>query len=115
MVRLGGMYGPDVTAISRGSSRRPRQPGRPGGRRCRDSRCSVRWGTSHRAGARFGPHAIRVTDYLAHDASRPHLALRVDPLQDMTVVDAGDVEMPAGVAAPFPSRRTRRRTPPEPA
>src|SRR2546425_11903416 len=53
-------------------------------------------GTSYRAGARFGPKMIRTTDYLPHDASRPHLALRVDPLQDLRVVDAGDIEM-AGV------------------
>ena len=53
-------------------------------------------GTSHRPGARFGPHAIRQTCYLAHDGSRPHLALRVDALQDIRVVDAGDVEMYSG-------------------
>jgi len=53
-------------------------------------------GTSHRPGARFGPQAIRSTDYLPHDGSRPHLALRVDPLQDLRVLDAGDVEMPPG-------------------
>ncbi len=53
-------------------------------------------GTSHRPGARFGPQAIRGTDYLPHDASRPHLALRVDPLQDLRVRDAGDVPMPPG-------------------
>jgi len=53
-------------------------------------------GTSHRPGARFGPQAIRLTDYLPHDASRPHLALGVDPLRDLRVVDAGDVEMPPG-------------------
>jgi agmatinase len=51
-------------------------------------------GTSYRAGARFGPKLIRTTDYLPHDSSRPHLALRVDPLQEMRVVDAGDIEMP---------------------
>ena len=51
-------------------------------------------GTSYRAGARFGPKAIRTTDYLDHDGSRPHLALRVDPLRDMRVLDAGDVLMP---------------------
>jgi len=50
-------------------------------------------GTSYRAGARFGPQMIRTTDYLPHDASRPHLTLRVDPLQELRVVDAGDVEM----------------------
>jgi agmatinase len=51
-------------------------------------------GVSYRAGARFGPMAIRTTDYLEHHGSRPHLALRTDPLVDLTVVDAGDVEMP---------------------
>ena len=53
-------------------------------------------GTSHRPGTRFGPQAIRQTCYLPHDGSRPHLALRVDALQDIRVVDAGDVEMPPG-------------------
>jgi agmatinase len=58
-------------------------------------------GTSYRAGARFGPKVIRTTDYNPHDASRPHLALRVDPLRDLRVVDAGDIEMP-GVEARVP-------------
>ncbi len=53
-------------------------------------------GTSHRPGTRFGPMAIRGTDYLRHSGSRPHLALRVDALQDLTIVDSGDVEMPPG-------------------
>jgi agmatinase len=53
-------------------------------------------GASHRPGARFGPQAIRSTDYLPHDGSRPHLALHVDPLRDLHVRDAGDVPMPAG-------------------
>src|SRR4051795_6553079 len=53
-------------------------------------------GTSHRPGTRFGPSAIRQTDYLPQDGSRPHLALRVDALQDLAVVDMGDVEMPPG-------------------
>jgi agmatinase len=56
-------------------------------------------GTSHRAGARFGPQAIRTTDYLAHDGSRPSLALRTDGLRDLRVLDAGDVEMYSGDAA----------------
>ncbi|MEI6229363.1 MAG: agmatinase [Actinomycetes bacterium] len=56
-------------------------------------------GTSWRAGARFGPQAIRMTDYNPHDGSRPSLALRVDGLADMRVVDAGDVEMYSGDAA----------------
>ena len=53
-------------------------------------------GTSHRAGCRFGPLAIRTTDYLPHDGQRPHLALGVEPLTELGVVDVGDVEMPSG-------------------
>jgi agmatinase len=53
-------------------------------------------GTSYRPGARFGPQAIRLTDYLAHDGMRPHLALGVDPLTELPVVDAGDVKMLPG-------------------
>ncbi|MEU8000348.1 agmatinase [Catellatospora sp. NPDC049111] len=54
-------------------------------------------GTSHRPGTRFGPNAIRGTDYLPHDGSRPHLALRVDPLgPDLAVYDAGDLELYSG-------------------
>lgn len=51
-------------------------------------------GTSWRPGARFGPQAIRSTDYLPHSGYRPHLALGVDPLHALGVVDAGDVYMP---------------------
>ena len=51
-------------------------------------------GTSHRPGARFGPRAIRSTDYLPHSGYRPHLGLGVDPLGALGVVDAGDVHMP---------------------
>ncbi len=53
-------------------------------------------GTSHRPGTRFGPQAIRQACYLPFDGSRPHLALRVDALQDIRVVDAGDIEMYSG-------------------
>jgi len=93
MARYGGMFGPDVTFL--------------GVERCDlDEPSSFEGadvviigapydaGTSYRAGARFGPKMIRMTDYLPHDSSRPHLALRVDPLQELRVVDAGDVEMP---------------------
>jgi len=50
-------------------------------------------GTSYRSGAKFGPQAIRGTDYLGHDGERPHMALRVDALKDIKVVDAGDLLM----------------------
>lgn len=53
-------------------------------------------GTSYRPGARFGPQAIRSTDYLPHDGSRPHLALGVDPLTELRIGDAGDVLMQPG-------------------
>src|SRR3954468_13455174 len=50
-------------------------------------------GTSHRPGTRFGPSAIRQACYLPQDGSRPSLALRVDALRDLRVVDAGDVSL----------------------
>jgi len=106
MARLGGMYGPDVTYL--------------GVERCDPEDATAMRGadivvigapydagTSYRPGARFGPQAIRITDYLPHDASRPHLALRVDPLKDLTVVDAGDVEM-AGVEGRQPLDQLER-------
>src|SRR6187200_534269 len=95
MTRYGGQYGPDVTFL--------------GVDRCDlDDEATFAGadvvvlgapfdgGTSHRPGTRFGPQAIRSTDYLPHDGSRPHLALRVDGLRDLRVLDAGDVEMPPG-------------------
>ncbi|MEO7982122.1 MAG: arginase family protein, partial [Sporichthyaceae bacterium] len=95
MARYGPMFGPDITFL--------------GVQRCDlDDPASFAGadvvvvgapfdgGTSYRPGTRFGPQAIRSTDYLPHDGSRPHLALRVDPLRDLRVLDAGDVEMPPG-------------------
>ena len=64
-------------------------------------------GTSHRSGARFGPMAIRTTDYLPFDGERPHLALGVDPLRDLRVVDVGDVLMLAGEIEPALERLER--------
>src|SRR4030088_2718335 len=92
MPRLGGMYGPDVTFL--GVTRCDlSQPATLEGADVVIIGAPYDAGTSYRAGARFGPKMIRTTDYLPHDASRPHLALRVDPLQDLRVVDAGDIEM----------------------
>jgi len=98
--RLGGMYGPDVTFL--------------GVERCDLHEPSTfesadiviigapyDAGTSYRAGARFGPQAIRTTDYLPHDSSRPHLTLRVDPLKALRILDAGDIEM-AGAEGQVP-------------
>ena len=95
MTRLANMYGPDATFLGVPGADLADQPsyaeadivilGAP-----------FDGGTSHRPGARFGPQAIRGTDYLPHDASRPHLALGVDPLTELRMVDAGDAEMPSG-------------------
>ncbi len=95
MTRYGAQFGPDITFL--------------GVDRCDlDDEAALRsadvvvlgapfdGGTSHRPGTRFGPMAIRGTDYLPHDGSRPSLALRTDGLVDLRVVDAGDVEMPPG-------------------
>ncbi len=54
------------------------------------------WGTSYRAGARFGPKAIREADYLGFDGSRPHLPTGIDALSVLNVVDAGDLLLPVG-------------------
>lgn len=94
-MRIGNMYGADATFL-----------GVPAG----DPDVAAQWanaaaviigapfdgGTSHRSGCRFGPQAIRTTDYLPHDGMRPSLALGVDPLTALGVVDLGDVEMPSG-------------------
>jgi agmatinase len=95
MARIGNLYGPDATflgvpAVDPDDVERWRQSaaviiGAP-----------FDGGTSHRAGCRFGPQAMRTTDYLPHDGLRPSLALGVDPLADLAVVDLGDVEMPSG-------------------
>ncbi|WP_310723187.1 agmatinase [Streptomyces sp. N2A] len=95
MPRYGSMFGPDITFL--------------GVERCTlDEPETYReadvvivgapfdGGVSHRPGTRFGPQAMRATDYNAHDGSRPSLAMRVDALADLRVLDAGDVEMFAG-------------------
>jgi agmatinase len=95
MARIGNLFGPDATFV---------------GIPAADLDEAASWqeasavilgapfdgGTSHRAGCRFGPQAIRLTDYLPHDGMRPHLALDVDPLVELGVVDLGDIEMPSG-------------------
>jgi agmatinase len=103
MARYGGMFGPDVTFL--GVERCDLdEPSTFQGAGAVVIGAPYDAGTSYRAGARFGPKMIRITDYLPHDSSRPHLALRVDPLQELRVVDAGDVEMP-GVEARMPLDR----------
>jgi agmatinase len=95
MPRYGSMYGPDITflGVDRCALDEPDS--------FADADVVVLGapfdgGTSHRPGTRFGPQAIRMTDYLPPDGSRPSLALRVDGLRDLRVLDAGDVEMFSG-------------------
>src|SRR5579864_6673022 len=95
MARLGSMYGPDTTflGVPRANLEEPTSYA--------DADVVVvgapfDGGTSHRPGTRFGPMAIRQACYLPIDGSRPHMALRVDALKDISVVDAGDVEMYSG-------------------
>src|SRR6202161_4444492 len=94
-MRLGNMYGPDATfvGVPGADLADPVSFGRAG---AVIIGAPFDGGTSHRPGARFGPQAIRLTDYLPHDGSRPHLALGVDPLVELGVVDVGDVEMLPG-------------------
>ncbi len=95
MARLGNMYGPDATFLGIPSADID-DPGSLHGAAAVIVGAPFDGGTSHRAGCRFGPQAIRLADYLPHDGMRPHLALDVDPLIELGVVDVGDVEMPSG-------------------
>src|SRR5947208_17126273 len=95
MTRYGAQYGPDITFL--GVERCDLEdPGTYAGADVLIVGAPFDGGTSHRPGTRFGPQAIRATDYLAHDGSRPSLALRTDGLHDLRVLDAGDVEMYSG-------------------
>ncbi len=95
MARIGNLYGPDATFLGVPAADPDElESWRSAGAAIIGA--PFDGGTSHRSGCRFGPQAIRVTDYLAHDGSRPSLALGVDALKDLSVVDLGDVEMPSG-------------------
>ncbi|HET8989856.1 MAG TPA: agmatinase [Acidimicrobiales bacterium] len=95
MTRRGNLYGPDATFLGVPAAD-PDDPATWGSARAALLGAPFDGGTSHRPGARFGPQAIRLTDYLPHDGRRPSLALGVDPLEALAVVDLGDVEMPSG-------------------
>jgi agmatinase len=94
-VRTGNMFGPDATFLGVPAASLD-DPETLAGAAAVIVGAPFDGGTSHRAGCRFGPLAIRTTDYLPHDASRPHLALGVDPLRELGVVDVGDVLMVPG-------------------
>jgi len=95
MARIGNMFGPDATSLGVPAADLD-VPESYAGAGAVIVGAPYDGGTSHRPGARFGPQAIRFTDYLPHDGRRPHLALGVDPLVELRVVDVGDVEMPPG-------------------
>lgn len=95
MTRLGNLYGPDATFLGVPAAD-PDEPASWQRAVAAIIGAPFDGGTSHRSGCRFGPQAMRLTDYLPHDGKRPHLALGVDPLVDLGVVDLGDVEMPSG-------------------
>jgi agmatinase len=94
-MRIGNLYGPDATFLGVPTAD-PEDVARWSSAQAVIIGAPFDGGTSHRAGCRFGPHAIRTTDYLPHDGQRPSLALGLDPLVDLGVVDLGDVEMPSG-------------------
>lgn len=94
-MRLGNMYGPDATFAGVPAADLD-DPASFAAARAVIVGAPFDGGTSHRPGTRFGPLAIRTTDYLPHDGMRPSLALGVDPLVELGVVDVGDVEMPSG-------------------
>ena len=91
------MFGPPVTflGVPEADLDDAGQPGRRGCRR--DLGAPFDGGTSHRAGVpvrapgRCGPPTTCPTT-----GAGPHLALGVDPLVELGVVDVGDVEMPPG-------------------
>lgn len=95
MSRYGTQYGPDITFLGVPACDLGRAESLHGADAVVVG-APLDGGTSHRPGTRFGPMAIRQTDYLPADGSRPHLALRVDALRDLVVRDAGDVEMYSG-------------------
>jgi agmatinase len=94
-MRIGNLYGPDATFLGVPAAD-PDDPESWAGAVAVIIGAPFDGGTSHRPGCRFGPQAIRITDYLPHDGHRPHLALDVDPLIELGVVDVGDVDMPSG-------------------
>src|SRR2546427_10669481 len=103
MARLGGMSGPDASFLGVPKVALA-EPDAWAGTDVMIIGAPFDGGTSHRPGARFGPQAIRFTDYLPHDGARPHLALGVDPPREPRGADAGDTGMPSGGTAGAPRR-----------
>jgi agmatinase len=94
-MRVGNMYGPDATFVGVPAADLE-DPTTYAGASAVIIGAPFDGGTTNRPGCRFGPQAIRLTDYLPHDGVRPHLALDVEPLHELGVVDVGDVAMVSG-------------------
>lgn len=97
MTRYGGQFGPDLTFLGVPECDLD-DPGTYADADVVIIGAPFDGGTSYRSGARFGPQALRMACYLAHDGSRPSLALHTDGLKDLRVVDGGDVQMYSGDA-----------------
>src|SRR4029450_4294958 len=95
MSRIGAMYGPELTFLGVPPCDLDDVASFAGADVVMGG-APVDGGTSHRPGTRFGPSAMRQACSLPQDGSRPSLALRVDALADLRVLDAGDVEMHSG-------------------
>jgi len=98
-MRIGNMHGPDATFVGVPAADLG-VPATYTGASAVILGAPFDGGTSYRPGCRFGPQAIRLTDYLPHDGRRPHLALDVDALDELGVVDVGDVMMLPGEIEP---------------
>ncbi len=95
MTNIGNMYGPNFTFLGIPACDLD-NPASYAGADVIIVGAPIDSGTSYRSGAKMGPQAIRGADYLSHDGDRPNLSLRVNPLKDLKIFDAGDLLMPGG-------------------
>ena len=95
MTNIGNMYGPNFTFLGIPACDLD-NPASYDGADVIIVGAPIDSGTSYRSGAKMGPQAIRGADYLSHDGDRPNLSLRVNPLKDLKIFDAGDLLMPGG-------------------
>ena len=95
MTNIGNMYGPNFTFLGIPACDLD-DPASYAGADVIIVGAPIDSGTSYRSGAKMGPQAIRGADYLSHDGDRPNLSLRVNPLKDLKIFDAGDLLMPGG-------------------
>ena len=72
MAYIGNMYGPSFTFLGIPSCDLDK-PETYQGAEAIIIGAPIDSGTSHRSGAKFGPRAIRMGDYLPHDGERPQI------------------------------------------